>query len=125
MGPYLELATYRYPFVSSSRRLGLHGRAQAQSQSGPWAIEGFGGGGRISFSYGAFRSEATASCETQFAVQCLVGFYHGEGSIGTYIDGGVGFIRSQPVWQVTLGVEARLPAILGVLFLTLVSGSDW
>jgi hypothetical protein len=125
MGPYAELATYRYPSGPQSWRLGVHGRAQLLSQSGPWAVEGLGVGSRVSVSYGGFSSGLMAECEAQSNASCMLGFTHGEGSIGVYVDGGLGFIGSNPVWQVTIGVEGRIPAIIGIIFVSLLDGDGW
>jgi hypothetical protein len=46
----------------------------------------------------------------------LFGCYYGESAIGLRLQGSYGMFADSPVWTVTLGLEFRIPLLVGIVF---------
>jgi len=46
----------------------------------------------------------------------LFGCYYGESGVGLRVQGSRGFIESQQIWTFTVGLEIRIPLLVGILF---------
>lgn len=120
LGGYLGVAWNAWQDRSGSggQRVFLRGTADLLWRQPDNNIGG-GGSFSVGWEYSDFVSSSVASTSN---LPAFVGYAYGEGGVGFELTGAGRAFDQAPVWQVTLGMFLRIPAVAGVLIVPIPLG---
>lgn len=120
LGGYLGLAWNAWQDRSGSggQRVFLRGTADLVWRR-PDINLGGGGSFSVGWEYSDFVSEAVSSTSN---LPAFIGYAFGEGGVGFELTGAARTFDQAPVWQVTVGMFFRIPALAGILLVPIPIG---
>jgi hypothetical protein len=99
-----------FPYVDSTARLGIHAQPRVHIADDTGRAS-FGMGTRVDIEGRWFVSKSFSSSGSRAAA---IGYAHGEGAFGLYVEGGYAKLEDRPTFSVGLGLTARIPLTAGV-----------